>query len=61
MARNHTAPFKKLGPRAERMIQNEAQALVERQCEEYVRQKMKPELVANARRAQATMKRQDWK
>lgn len=57
MNRDHTAPFQKRGPRAERILQRDALALVEQECEAYVRKKMKPQLLANARQAVAEFKR----
>jgi len=39
--------------RRERIAMREAQALVEQKCEEYVRNKMRPSLVSNARHATA--------
>ena len=58
MNRNHTAPFQKRGPRAERILQRDALALVEQECESYVRKKMKPQLLANARQAVDAFKRE---
>ena len=58
MNRNHTAPFQKRGPRAERILQRDALALVEQECEAYVRKKMKPQLLANARQAVDAFKRE---
>lgn len=52
-------PVSKLGPRAARVIEREAHALVEQECEKYVRAKMKPELVQAARQAVAGFKRQN--
>ena len=57
--RGHTAPFQKRGPRAEREAQRDAEALVEKGCEQYVRDKMKPDLVRGARQAQNSFKRQN--
>lgn len=51
----------KLGPRARRIANRDALALVETQVEKYVRERMKPELTRAARQAHATMKRQDWR
>jgi hypothetical protein len=51
VARNHTAPFQKKGPRAERAIQRDALAMVEQSCETFVREKMKPQLVQAAKQA----------
>lgn len=61
MARGFTERFQKAGPRAERVANREALALVEGEVEKYVRDKMKPELVKAARQAQATIKRQGWR
>ena len=47
----HTAPFEKFGPLADKALRREAEALVEQQCEAYVRAKLKPELLANTRAA----------
>lgn len=49
----------KKGPRAERIVRREALALVERECEQYVRNKMKPQLIAAAKQAVAGFKRQN--
>ena len=57
MARNHTAPFQKKGPRAERELQRDALALVEQNCEQYVREKMKPQLVGATKQALAAFRR----
>jgi hypothetical protein len=53
MNRKHTAPFEVFGPLADKALRREAEAIVERQCEEYVREKMKPTLLANTRAAKA--------
>lgn len=41
----------KLGPRAARIAEREARAAAEQACEEYVRGRLKPQLVANAKAA----------
>lgn len=61
MNRDHTAPFRKRGPRAERILQRDALALVEQECEAYVRKKMKPQLLANVRQAVDAFKRERWR
>jgi hypothetical protein len=58
MNRNHTAPFQKRGPRAMRIAERTAHAMVEIECEKYVREKLRPELVRGARMALAGFKRQ---
>jgi hypothetical protein len=55
--RNHTAPFQKKGPRAEREVQRDAMAMVEQNCEKFVREKMKPQLVQSAKQALAAFRR----
>ena len=58
MDRNHTKRFQKRGPRAKRVVEREALALVEQNVETYVREKMKPELLQNARAATAGFRRE---
>lgn len=49
----------KPGPRAARIAKREAAAAVEQKCEQYVRDRLKPQLVANARAAVAAFKKQN--
>lgn len=48
----------KKGPRAERILQREALARVEQECEKFVRAKMQPELLAAARAATAGFRKE---
>lgn len=49
----------KAGPRARRIAKREAEAAVEQACEKYVRDRLKPMLVANAKAAIAGIKKQN--
>lgn len=48
----------KPGPRAKRIALREAVAAVEQECEKYVRDRLKPQLIASAKQAVAGFKKQ---
>jgi len=51
-------PSRKFGPKAQRVANRDALALVEQECEKYVRGKMQPELLRAARQATAGFRRE---
>lgn len=48
----------KIGPRTMRIAKREALAAVEQSCEKYVRDRLKPQLVTNAKAAIAGIKKE---